>query len=50
MSYKLKSFVVFFTFLKIGSKLSNSTDLGKISAQPHTIVFVIVISIQELNA
>ena len=38
MSYKLKSFVVFFTFLKIGSKLSNSTDLGKISAQPHTIV------------
>ena len=38
MSYKLKSFVVFFTFLKIGSKLSNSTYLGKISAQPYTIV------------
>ena len=38
MSYKLQSFVVFFTFLKTGSKLSNSTDLGKISVQPHTIV------------
>ena len=38
MSYKLKSFFVFFTFLNIGSKLSNSTYLGKISAQPYTIV------------
>ena len=24
-------------WLQIGSKLSNSTDLGKISAQPHTL-------------